>query len=144
MTTEQHGDDWQLDAIYSILVECCGASEDERADCLKYLATTTLNGHEWRFRGWLGFGGKLYVNSQGVYVDCYPEQKSPLKVANERIEAALAAREEPPRDRWVLESSSIDGSSFDTIEGSRISKGTRIEVFAAREDTERPSDRETV
>ena len=49
---------------------------------------------EWRFGGWLGFGGKLYSNSQGVYVDCYAEQKSPLvafaiKTANERINALL-------------------------------------------------------
>lgn len=97
MTTTTEGQKWE--AIYDILVECCGASEAARASFVAYMASEISN-HEFRFCGWLGFGGKLYSNSQGVYVDCYSEQKSPLaqfsiKVATERISAALAAREEP-------------------------------------------------
>ena len=87
-------------AIYDILVECCGASELAREKFLAYMLHVPENGgQEFRFMGWLGFGGKLYSNSQGVYVDCYREHKTPIvafaiKVANERIRAALAARDE--------------------------------------------------
>lgn len=114
------------EAVYSILVECCGASELARGEFLAYMARPVPYGHEFRFMGWLGMGGKLYSNSQGVYVDCYSEQKTPLvtfaiKVANERIQAALAARgveELPPNAlrllrRIVKEAEYADGFHSD-------------------------------
>lgn len=72
--------------IYDILEECCGAQADGRGEFVAYMRHER-NG-EWRF------GGKLYSNPQGVYVDCYAEHKSPLakfaiKTANERISALL-------------------------------------------------------
>lgn len=93
------------EAIYEILIVCCGASElsDERDAFVDYLTKPIQHGHEYRFGGWLGFGGKLYANSQGVYVDCYSEQKSPIvafaiRTANERIDAALATPSDPSAD----------------------------------------------
>jgi|HubBroStandDraft_5_1064220.scaffolds.fasta_scaffold26428_6 hypothetical protein len=89
----------QAEGIYKILEECCGAANDELRAFVDYmcLKDRDLHGSEWRFCGWLGFGGKLYSNSQGVYVDCYAEEKSPLavfaiKIANERITDLLGLR----------------------------------------------------
>lgn len=75
--------------IYHILEECCGATEDRREDFLSYMRNKD-DYKEFRFEGWLGYGGKLYENSQGIYVDCYPEDRTPIrtfviKTANERI-----------------------------------------------------------
>ncbi len=121
----------EREAIYDILVEWCGASEDLRGECLVYLAQPVKHGgHEFRFGGSLGSGGKLYSNSQGVYVDCYWEHKSPIaafaiKVANTRIRAALASSEAQPQgdalgilrdlveahDGWSVNCYPGDGSS---------------------------------
>lgn len=86
-------------AIYDVLVECCGAPAEEKQLFITYLITKCRGGHEWRFCGWLGFGGKLYANVQGVYVDAYSVHKTPIVkfvigVANDRINAVLAAPEQ--------------------------------------------------
>jgi hypothetical protein len=107
--------------VYEILITCCGASEltDEREEFLSYMAVSVKHGHEFRFGGWLGFGGKLYANTQGVYVDCYAEQKSPIvafaiRVANERIAALSAGEPEPAeapgfRVEWVRAAEIVKG-----------------------------------
>lgn len=89
----------QSESIYKILEECCGAASDELRAFVDYMCPTNADSHgfEWRFSGWLGFGGKLYSNSQGIYVDCYAEERSPLavfaiKIANERITDLLGLR----------------------------------------------------
>lgn len=84
----------QVEDIYDILEECCGATKGLREEFISYLAIEKLNA-EFRFVGWLGKGGKFYSNSQGTYVDCYSEHKSPLatfaiKIANERIKYLLS------------------------------------------------------
>jgi len=39
-------------------------------------------GDEYRFMGSLGFGGKFWVSRElGFYVSCYPEDKTPDRVA---------------------------------------------------------------
>lgn len=92
--------------IYDIIEACCGAQADGRGEFVAYMRGER-NG-EWRFGGWLGFGGKLYSSSQGVYVDCYPEHRSPLaafaiKTANERIEALLESSRTVARLEAALE-----------------------------------------
>lgn len=90
------------DAIYDVLVEC-GASKAllDRAQFVVYVSTER-NGEdgsrEWRFAGRLGFGGKLYVASGRVYVGCYPESRTPerialIEAANEKIAALVAVIE---------------------------------------------------
>lgn len=86
----------QIEDIYDILEECCGAHKNGRDEFISYMKLDS-NMYEYRFCGWLGFGGKLYSNSQGVYVDCYSVHKSPLaafaiKMANERINTLLKMR----------------------------------------------------
>lgn len=89
-------DQWH--AIYNELVTYCGASElsGEQTDFfLRYVTRSNSADSEWRFGGWLGFGGKLYSNSQGVYVDCYSEDKSSIvafviKIVNERIAVVIS------------------------------------------------------
>ena len=84
--------DGLTERIYDILERCCGAYGEGRGEFVAYMRRERDG--EWRFGGWLGFGGKLFSNSRGVYVDCYAEHKSPLaafaiKTANERISALL-------------------------------------------------------
>lgn len=57
--------------IYDVLVEVCGAREDERAMFI-YHHTKPQPTTEFRFAGSLGFGGKFY-SRHGFYVSCYPE-----------------------------------------------------------------------
>lgn len=73
------------DELYDVLVEHAGASPDlrERAMFVVY-ACKEVSGDrslEYRFGGLLGFGGKLYVNGNGVYVDCYPEDMTVERLA---------------------------------------------------------------
>jgi hypothetical protein len=84
-------------AIYSILVEECGADSaaDSRGDFVDYLARPTfLNGgaYEFRFQGSLGFGGKFRMAAGGSRwrVDYYPEDRTPerdamVERANDRL-----------------------------------------------------------
>jgi hypothetical protein len=79
----------EIDRIYTILEECCGASPLEREAFSRYM-TAEHRQWEWRFGGWLGFGGKLYADSRSVHVDYYREDRTPIrdfavKTANERI-----------------------------------------------------------
>jgi hypothetical protein len=59
----------------------------------RYVTTPNQWGHEWRFGGTLGFGGKLHVNSlgSGLRVSCYPEDETPeRRDAIDRVNAELA------------------------------------------------------
>jgi hypothetical protein len=76
----------QAEDIYDILEQVCGANKDLRFDFVSYITRPLPWGHEYRFQGNLSFGGKLYSNSQGVYVDCYSEHKT-VQVASEIDEA---------------------------------------------------------
>jgi hypothetical protein len=80
--------------IWRVLVEDCGCRDDLRAkhSFMYYLATDIWSGHEWRFQGSLGFGGKFHNNCGRWLVGCYSEHRTPeceemICRANERIAA---------------------------------------------------------
>ncbi len=83
-------------AVYDVLVRECGAEEDER-DAFAKAATGVLEWGEWRFRGALGLGGKIYEDRRsGPWVRCYPEDETPerrkmMGRANEAIAALWSA-----------------------------------------------------
>ena len=76
------------DAVWDVLMELAGATEDWRADFVRHagLNPTDL---EYRFGGKLGFGGKARTDGRRWWVDCYPEDKTPERRA---IVAAVNAR----------------------------------------------------
>jgi hypothetical protein len=80
--------------IYSILEEECGASKygHDRFEFVVQMCDRDCT--EFRFQGFLGFGGKLYRSYDKVYVGYYPEDEtSDRKIAadkaNKRIETLL-------------------------------------------------------
>lgn len=80
----------KANAIYDILVQECGAREDERPSFLFHQTAEQVS--EWRFCGKLGFGGKFWrqggslFTKELIYVDCYKEDRTPERQA--MIEAA--------------------------------------------------------
>ena len=94
----------EANAVYSILVEECGASRRPE-EKLSFMFYMTDDGHplkEWRFQGSLGFGGKCRINSnhEHPYVDCYPEDETPARRrAIDRANARLAAMFEAEQER---------------------------------------------
>lgn len=65
-----------LEAIYTILVDTCGAQPAERMPFIMHHLGRDRSG-EWRFQGHLGFGGKLKTLQGPPYVDCYHEDLTP-------------------------------------------------------------------
>ena len=92
--------DW--DALYTILVEECRASEDLRADFLYTAKTGRLK--EFRFRGALGLGGKLRSaplarGERLIWVEYYPadhtaERDKMIDAAYTRILTLVRAAQE--------------------------------------------------
>lgn len=86
----------QINAVYDILVEEAGAEESERS---MFLNGRWPASHEYRFRGSLGQGGKVFwartwiggrLASERAIVDCYsedltPEREAIIKRTNERL-----------------------------------------------------------
>ncbi len=60
----------QAEAIFDVLVEECGAPNEESIDKENFVNTITNDFHSYRFIGKLGFGGKFYRNGK---VGCYQE-----------------------------------------------------------------------
>lgn len=117
LVEQVRADEWE--GIYEILITCCGAPElsDVRAEFLDYMGTANPC-REWRFGGWLGFGGKLYANGHEIYVECYRKHKVPLvafaiRVANERISALLAPSPSEPDEVDKLCCCSSDCDSWE-------------------------------
>ncbi len=78
--------------VFDILVAHAGASEWMRDEFVYHL---THGCKEFRFQGSLGFGGKLYVERDGLRVSCYREDETPARIeAIEKTNAALAALNE--------------------------------------------------
>jgi hypothetical protein len=81
-------------SIWQVLVTECGA-RDNRYDhysFVAYLEEAKPFGHEWRFQGSLGFGGKFYNDGSRWRVGCYREHESPqrnemIRRANDRLAA---------------------------------------------------------
>lgn len=83
--------------IWDVLVEECGASEQGREDFIRSVGTHGLT--EYRFCGWLGFGGKVWLRpyppAPWFDVNCYPEdlteeRETAMQLANARL-AELSA-----------------------------------------------------
>lgn len=96
----------QAHAIYTILAEECGATDDhmgfDRDSFVRYMMSSDWWFKEWRFCGHLGFGGKCRVNSNHPvpHVDYYPEDRSAKRdamvdAANVRIAALFTPTPEP-------------------------------------------------
>jgi hypothetical protein len=66
-------------SIWLILVEECGASPypAERETFIRYVGQALSNGHEYRFMGKLGTGGKFYNDGFVWTVNCYPSDTNP-------------------------------------------------------------------
>ncbi len=63
-------------AVYGVLVTDLGAPLEALGDFVNYFSLEKgCQGGEWRFQGKLGFGGKFYLELDGMRVDCYPEDK---------------------------------------------------------------------
>ena len=81
-----------LDAAYTVLVEECGARDDDQRQHF-LVAVEGFKRFEYRFMGALGFGGKLWlsVGLRELYVTCYREDETPARLAMiERANARLA------------------------------------------------------
>ena len=89
----------EADMVYDILMEECGASDRNRDEFLVYVTRDVRYGHEFRFMGHLGFGGKFYNDGRRHWsVACYPEHRTPsvddaILSANARLKD-LANRED--------------------------------------------------
>ena len=90
------------EAAYNVLVEVGGAAEGEREGFVDYCTEERPHAFfEWRFRGHLGFGGKLRRAYRRFCVTYYPENHTPARdqieaTINERLEA-LAQKMSPIR-----------------------------------------------
>ena len=72
----------QANKYFGILVDHAGASEDQRTQFLHYMMEDDGVGFkEWRFGGYLGFGGKAKMNHSHAYVTCYQEDETPERRA---------------------------------------------------------------
>lgn len=86
--------------IWQVFVEECGCpnSAPRFMEFRYYLGRKATFGHEFRFQGALGFGGKFYNDGRKWWVSCYPEHKTPerlamIAAANARLAALRAGRE---------------------------------------------------
>jgi hypothetical protein len=68
--------------IYAVLVEYAGASSVDGEAYAFAHAVSVKRTDEYRFQGWLGFGGKFRNNHSGVYVDCYAEDETEKRRAH--------------------------------------------------------------
>ena len=87
-----------LDKVWNILVEHCGAREDGREFFLASCKGENSRdmGMEYRFQGILGMGGKVWINQgdAGPYVnyyqeDCSPTREEAVRATNEALENVL-------------------------------------------------------
>jgi hypothetical protein len=77
---------------YDVLVQECEALEGEREGFVRYMTAPGMSHKEWRFRGSLGVGGKLYWNHGRVYASCYIEDQTPERTRRiNRTNEILAA-----------------------------------------------------
>lgn len=69
----------QANKVWDLLVRDCGAHEPNRGSFVEYL-TEDNSGHEYRFRGIFGHGGKLRLRPyHGLTADYYRESETPEK-----------------------------------------------------------------
>lgn len=71
-------------AIWDVLIAKAGASplSDARRDFAAYMTDEVQHGHEYRFGGLLGCGGKLHHSDlAGAYVSCYLKDRDEVRAA---------------------------------------------------------------
>jgi hypothetical protein len=89
----------QAHAVWNLLVKMAGANEGDRDAFVDYLTRDTTFGHEYRFMGLLGFGGKLHYDDwSGAQIGCYPEDRDDVRdaivtVVNEQLATMIPSRE---------------------------------------------------
>jgi hypothetical protein len=78
--------------ILTVLVEECGwqPSDDDRQMFTYHYDQADHEPLEYRFMGKLGFGGKLHMVGERLYVTCYPEDYTQARLqmiasANQRL-----------------------------------------------------------
>ena len=91
--------------IWQILVEECGAPKGKNVwgdeeSFVRYLSREVWGGHEYRFMGALGFGGKFYNDGWVWRVGCYggdrtPKRDAMIAAANARLAALREERDQP-------------------------------------------------
>lgn len=79
----------QANAVYDVLVEHAGASEDGRDDFVFLQTEEVVN--EYRFMGRLGFGGKFWNYHGRWYVTAYPEAIKAHPEMQDRVDATNGA-----------------------------------------------------
>lgn len=87
-------------AVWDVLVVEAGASKNPTDKELFVRAYTQVEhpASEYRFCGSLGFGGKFWRNDGCFYVSCYPEDRTPSRMATlERVNAKLRELQESMR-----------------------------------------------
>jgi hypothetical protein len=67
-----------MNEVFNILVAEAGANENIRD---QFACWWNTKGSEFRFQGSLGFGGKFWRNYEHWYINCYPEDESPQRLA---------------------------------------------------------------
>ena len=94
--------------IYDVLIEAgATASESYRESFIQAFTREDPKDpppREWRFGGFLGFGGKFRYNSNGMYIDCYQEDENDrireiISVANKQIANLV----EPVVEKHIIE-----------------------------------------
>jgi hypothetical protein len=87
-------DPWMANNIWHVLVTEGGARDgrDDHYAFVAYLEKPLSFGHEWRFQGALGFGGKFYNDGFQWRVGCYREDDTQPRLGmiqrtNERLAA---------------------------------------------------------
>lgn len=68
-------------AVYAVLVAGADAPVDHQQISVFVRYMTEGDEQEWRFCGCLGQGGKFYLSGSGVYISCYPEDRTPERLA---------------------------------------------------------------
>lgn len=81
----------EANAVYDILIREAGADNREHWRENFVQCQTTVAPREYRFGGFLGFGGKFWNTNEGWYVTAYPEDYTPdlVRIA-ERTNLELA------------------------------------------------------
>lgn len=79
---------YQANQVWDLLEAEYGAGSDPwtRRSFVDYLTRGDTSGHEFRFMGIFGPGGKLRLNNyDGLYVTYYPESETPERKAKAAI-----------------------------------------------------------
>ena len=68
--------------VWDVLMELAGATEYRRADFVHHAGTHKPGELEYRFKGALGFGGKVWSTYDGLWrVTCYSEDETSERLA---------------------------------------------------------------